>query len=111
MGLNFLNYIRDNKASVMSLSAIIMPMVLGVMGIGVDASLWLKDKRNLQAAVDAAVISAAYEIINGATDAEASSKGVQEAVSNGFLNGSSDEFNLSVSETDSVFLRRMVLPM
>lgn len=64
--------------------AILLPVFLGMAGMGLDTGSWYLAKRNLQAAVDGAAISAAYESTGSARTSTANSV----VVSNGFGNGS-----------------------
>ncbi|MCB1556673.1 MAG: hypothetical protein KDJ15_05100 [Alphaproteobacteria bacterium] len=79
----FLKFFRDRAGSIMPMTALVLPLVLGMTGLGVDVSMWALEKRNLQAAADAASIAAAWEIANDVEDmAETSAN--REAENNGY---------------------------
>lgn len=80
-----LRYLRDVTGSIMPMTALMLPLLLGGIGMGVDVSLWMMDKRNLQSAADAAAIAAAYQSINGADDIEdLRAAALREADKNGY---------------------------
>ncbi len=88
--LNFLLHRQDG--SILPLTAIIFPLLLGMAGFGIDVSTWMMNKRSLQNAADAAAIAAAWDIASGAADMAAFS-GWKEAEKNGLdtaLDGSLD---------------------
>lgn len=60
----FKKYCTDTLGSILPLTAVMLPLILGMTGVGVDASLWMMEKRNLQSAADAAAIAAAWEVAN-----------------------------------------------
>lgn len=82
-------YVLRLEGSVLPLAAIVFPVLLGSAGLGVDFSYWMMHKRNLQTAVDAAALAAAWEgtqgnieLMEGAARNEAANNGVNfDAVS------------------------------
>ena len=68
-------------AIVMALS---LPVVIGFLGLGVEAGLWFHAKRGLQSAADAAAISGAYERLAGSSTNTAISAAAQAAATNGY---------------------------
>lgn len=64
--------------------ALMLPVIIGFAGLGIDAGLWYKDRRSMQTATDAAAVSAAIERTYGANSAEMLSIATIEATRNGF---------------------------
>jgi len=60
--------LRDRRGVSAVTVAIIFPVMIGFAGLGVDTGMWYTIKRQNQSAVDAAAISAAYELLAGKTD-------------------------------------------
>ena len=69
-GLGLRGYFIGIAGSIMPLTALMLPLILGMTGFGVDISVWLSNKRNLQSAADAAAIAAAWEIANNYDEAD-----------------------------------------
>lgn len=81
--LSFIKWCIDERAAVMPLAALLMPVILGVGGLGVDVSHWMSQRRDLQTAVDAAALAGAWEMGRANLELiEFSATG--EAVSNGY---------------------------
>ncbi len=73
----------DQRGVIIVMFALMVPIFLGFIGLGVEVGYWFQKHRDLQAAADAAAVSAAYE------NAEGRSSGVgtiaqREAVNNGW---------------------------
>ena len=73
----------DQRGVIIVMFALMVPIFLGFIGLGVEVGYWFQKHRDLQAAADAAAVSGAYE------NAEGRSSGVQtiaqrEAVNNGW---------------------------
>jgi Flp pilus assembly protein TadG len=70
--------------------AILLPVLLAVVGLGVDVSLWYMNKRQLQAATDAAAVAAVLEKAKGSDAATIEASANVEASRNGWkaANGS-----------------------
>lgn len=80
-------YIIDRKGAITVVSALMMPVILGFVGLGVDTSMWITQKRELQTAADAAALAAAHEISNGFAD-NAEAAALKEAQNNGYTGNS-----------------------
>lgn len=52
-------YLGDTRGAILPIAAILFPIIIGMVALGVDAGSWLITKRNLQNAADAAVLAAA----------------------------------------------------
>jgi hypothetical protein len=84
-------------------AALSLPIVAGMVGMGLDMSVWYALKRNVQGMVDAAAIGAAQEILNFGVqqcasdlttcEAQAYQAALADAVANGFVNNGDNEFD------------------
>ena len=87
-----IRYLRDITGSIMPLTALLLPIILGMAGLGFDISAWVMHKRDLQSAADAAALAAAWEMANNNDEVYADFAALKEAENNGFnpdLDGSS----------------------
>jgi uncharacterized membrane protein len=57
--------LRDTRGTVLILSAVALSMLIGIVGLGVEAGLWFAIKRHNQTAADIAAISGALELDAG----------------------------------------------
>lgn len=79
------NFLRDRRGVIMIMFALLLPVLAGAVGLGVEVSLWYKEKRSIQTAADAAAVGGAYEALeSGATPASISAAASTEAARNGF---------------------------
>jgi Flp pilus assembly protein TadG len=70
-GLNMLrDFRRDASGSYLVLMALLAPVMIGSVGLGIDYGLWLYTQQTMQAAADSAAVSAATAGSNVATEAE-----------------------------------------
>jgi len=78
-------FVRNDRGAIAIMFALMMPFILGVIGLGVEAGMWFKDRRELQSIADSASISAAVENAYGAsTTSELTAAAQVEANLNGF---------------------------
>jgi Flp pilus assembly protein TadG len=77
--------VADTRGNIMVLMALALPVLLGMLGIAVEAGHWYLTKRDMQNAADAAVIAAST---NGATGAVAEAKAVTARY--GYTDGAGD---------------------
>ena len=75
---------RADDGSVALMFALLLPVLFGIVGLGVEAGLWFKERRELQSIADSAAVSAAIELAYGAGQAEQKTAAQIEADSNGF---------------------------
>jgi uncharacterized membrane protein len=59
---------RDTRGIVLVLVALLLPVLVGLTGLGVETGLWYAIKRQNQAAADEAALSGAMEIAAAAAD-------------------------------------------
>jgi len=80
---NLIKLIKNENGSVLPIVALSLPVILGLVGLGTDASLWMASKRSIQFSADAAVIAAGWELAQGTTD-NMDAAAVREAQRNGY---------------------------
>jgi len=52
----------DQRGVIIVMFALMLPLLVGFIGLGVEVAYWFSEKRNMQAAVDAAAVAGAYEV-------------------------------------------------
>lgn len=57
--------LTDRSGSVAAVTALALPVLVGVAGLAVETGLWFAERRNLQNAADAAALSGAFELTAG----------------------------------------------
>ena len=75
---------RNDRGAVAVMFALMLPIIIGIVGLGVDAGMWLKERRSMQTATDAAAVSAASERAIGATYTEMLAIAKAEATKHGY---------------------------
>ncbi len=91
----------DKTGSIAPLTALMLPLLMGMAGVGVDVSFWMHNQRNMQAAADAAALAAAYELGNDFSEQDAIAAGLKEAINNGYQNVDGNSLSISFSEDGS----------
>jgi len=65
--------------------ALMMPILVGFIGLGVEVGLWFQNKRDLQTIADAAAIAGAYEAMESdATSTTITTESTNDATRNGY---------------------------
>lgn len=77
-------FARDERGAIALMFALMLPLLIGIVGLGLEAGIWFKERRELQTIADAAAVSAAIENTYGATSAEIEAVATMEATSNGY---------------------------
>jgi len=95
-----LSYLRKETATVMTIAAIMAPLVLGMTGVGFDISSWMMGKRDLQTAADSAAIAGAWEIVNNYDD-DVDEVALKEAENNGYIPADGGNITIEVTEVDA----------
>lgn len=90
-------YLADKTASILPLTAIMLPLILGAAGLGVDVGMWTLQNRNLQTAADAAAIAAAWEIAHN-NNQNAQAAALKEAMANGFTNADGSTITVNIDQ-------------
>ncbi len=95
---------RDTSGAIAIFVVLLVPVLIGFMGISVDVGLWYTARRALQNMADAAVLSGAGELANGGSSSVAETAAQAAADSNGFdaSNGSVITINIPPSTGPSV---------
>ncbi len=65
--------------------AVMLPVLVGIVGLGVESGQWYAGKRGLQTAADAAALSGAFERAHGHPD-RVQASALRDATRNGFVN-------------------------
>ena len=81
------------------MTALMAPLLVGMVGVGVDVGVWTMEKRNLQTAADAAATAAAYEVGNNRNDSR-NYAALKEAEANGYQNTSNNSLEISTGSDD-----------
>lgn len=66
-----LRLIKDDSAGIMTMTAVMFPMLLGFAGFGIDVTSWYMERRITQSIVDTAAVEGAHENINYPDESEA----------------------------------------
>ncbi|CAA7618381.1 conserved hypothetical protein [Magnetospirillum sp. LM-5] len=85
--------LRHDGGAVAPLTAITLPVLLGLVGLGVETGMWYADKRVLQVQADAAAMGGAFEVADGG---QASSAAARDAARNGFSQANGGSLSVSV---------------
>ena len=93
-------FIRNRDGSTLPFVALALPVILGMVGLGTDASLWMSQKISLQAAADSAVLAAGWEMAKESEN-YMNDAALREAVRNSYDSSANGELTLEiVEETD-----------
>jgi Putative Flp pilus-assembly TadE/G-like len=76
---------RDRAGSIVTMFAVMLPVLVGAVGLGVESGQWYANKRGLQTAADAAAISGAFERAHG-NPSQVTASALRDATRNGFVN-------------------------
>ncbi len=77
---------RDQSGAFVIITALVMPVLIGTVGLGTEVALWLNKHRTLQSAADSSAVSAATAyFLNNTADVPVQAKAV--SASYGFTNG------------------------
>jgi len=79
-------FMNDEQGAIAVMFALMLPVIIAFIGLGLDVSFWYSAKRSLQGAADAAAIAAAYEISAGSSNAIISAAALTDATRNGYDN-------------------------
>ena len=79
-----LSFKRDERGGIALMFALMLPILFGIVGLGMEAGMWFKERRQLQTIADSAAVSAAIENAYGSSQIEIEAAAIQEADQNGF---------------------------
>jgi hypothetical protein len=85
------------------MTALSLPVVVGFIGMGVEAGLWFHAKRDLQTAADSAAVAAAYEVARGYPNAIVIQTGGSAAANNGYDGSKNDTITINSPPTTGDF--------
>jgi hypothetical protein len=75
-------FARDQRASVAVMMAMVLPLVVGMVTLGVETGLWFAAKRDLQSAADGGALSGAFEVQAKSQSATITSTASRDALRN-----------------------------
>jgi Flp pilus assembly protein TadG len=84
--LRLADFCQNRTGGISIMYAAVLPAMLGMVGLGVEAGEWYLDKRVLQTQADAAALAGAWEKAFNRTS-QITPSATHEAVRNGFSNG------------------------
>ncbi|MEJ2122754.1 MAG: pilus assembly protein TadG-related protein, partial [Alphaproteobacteria bacterium] len=91
----FRKFQKDVQGGVMIYVGLALPILLGVSGLALDGSIWLSNKRSMQAAADGAAYAAALEMTRINDDSLAKSRAISDALENHYDPGSGDVIEIN----------------
>jgi hypothetical protein len=77
-------YFQNTSGAIAIVWGVLLPVMIGSVGIGVEVGLWYNYKRNSQSAADAAAHAAAYQILDEADEDSIVAAAKADARRNGF---------------------------
>lgn len=78
-------FAAERKGVIIVMFALMLPVVAGAIGLGVEVGFWYKERRSLQAAADTAAVAGAHEAReSSATSATITTIATASAAANGF---------------------------
>lgn len=83
-------FVRDDRGTIIAPLAILMPILLGMAGLGIDIGNWYNGKRQAQAAADAAARAGALELVRNGSESVISIAAKEDAASYGFASADVD---------------------
>jgi hypothetical protein len=86
---------KETRGAIAIMTALSLPVVVGFIGMGVEAGLWFHAKRDLQTAADSAAVAAAYEVARGYPDAVMTQTGENAAANNGYDGSKNDAITIN----------------
>lgn len=95
-------FLREESGAIAVMFALMLPVIIGFIGLGVDVGLWYMERRAIQTAADAAAISAMYEKDGGGTSGEISTAASTDATRNGY-DSSSDSITVNNPPTSGAY--------
>jgi Flp pilus assembly protein TadG len=78
---------KDKKGGFMVLTAILMPVLAGFAGLGIDATMWMTHKRYTQSMADEASMAGAFLALANSGNTAVQTAATQEATRNGLNPG------------------------
>lgn len=98
--------LKDPTAFVAAPVAIMLPVLLGMGGLGIDVSMWYASKRGAQSAADAAAHAAALEIVRQSESGAVIQAAIDDAALNGFEAAAGDVVTVNYPPGERSLCRR-----
>lgn len=95
--------LRDEGGAIAIMFALMLPLVLGAIGMGVEIGNWFAMKRELQSAADAAALAGAFEKDSGSSTSTVTSEATIEAVRNGFSTSGGGTITVNIPPTSGSY--------
>ncbi|MCE9508433.1 MAG: hypothetical protein K8R48_09025 [Alphaproteobacteria bacterium] len=95
-------YFCSDAGSIVPIVALLLPLIIGFAGVGVDISSWMMSKRRLQAAADAGALAGAWEMTKGGTVSDAEAAALKEAINNGYDSSLTGTLTTTVTTSNGV---------
>jgi hypothetical protein len=96
-------FYNETNGAIAIMTALSLPVVVGFIGMGVEAGLWFHAKRDLQTAADSAAVAAAYEVARGYPNAIVIQTGGSAAANNGYDGSKNDTITINSPPTTGDF--------
>jgi len=77
-------FLRQDRGAIAVMFALMLPVIVGFIGLGVEVGMWYKERRAIQTAADAGALSAMFEKDGGGTSAEIDTAATTDATRNGY---------------------------
>lgn len=87
--------LKDARGSVLVPVALLLPVLVGMLSLGVETALWFASKRDLQSAADAGALSGAWEVQAGSSGGTVSQLASADARKN--ANSTARPFSVTVN--------------
>ena len=96
-------FLRDRRGVVVIMFALMLPILVGFVALGVEVTFWFMQHRDLQSAADAAAIGASYSVKSNGSDSEIDAAALQEAVRNGLDTSDGDTIDVNMPPTSGSY--------
>lgn len=93
---------RERAGSILLTFGLALPVIVGVVGLGVESGAWYLNKRSQQTEADAAARSGAYERARG-EPGNVSSAALHDALLNGYVNAAPNTITINNPPTSGAY--------
>lgn len=84
----------DRRGAIIIMFAVMLPIIVGFVGIGVEIAFWFTQDRDVQSIADMAAVGGAYDKRNGGNSASITTAATSEATRNGYSAASGYTINV-----------------
>jgi Flp pilus assembly protein TadG len=95
---------RAERGSIVAPLAVLLPILVGMVGLGVDVSNWYNGRRDAQAAADAAARAGALELVRNSSSGTIQQAAWDDAAANGFDIGNGDSVTINNPPLNGAFI-------